>query len=66
MFYTGLDPMTMQPVPVARTDREKALQRALLLHHLPEFHRKAREALIEAGRSDLIGKGHGCLVPPGP
>jgi uncharacterized radical SAM protein YgiQ len=66
MFYTGLDPMTMKPVHVARTDREKALQRALLLHHMPEFHRKAREALREAGRSDLIGKGHGCLVPPGP
>jgi uncharacterized radical SAM protein YgiQ len=64
MFHTGLDPITMQPVYVPRTDREKALQRALLLHHLPEFHRKAREALREADREDLIGRGPGCLVPP--
>ena len=64
MFYTGLDPLTMKPVSVARTDREKALQRALLLHHQPEFQRKAREALREAGREDLIGRGKNCLVPP--
>lgn len=66
MFYTGRDPLTGEPVPVARTDREKALQRALLLCHKPEFHRKAREALREAGRADLIGRGPDCLVPPGP
>ncbi|MDD5678901.1 MAG: YgiQ family radical SAM protein [Kiritimatiellae bacterium] len=64
MYYTALDPETLQPVYVARTDREKALQRALLLCHKPEFHRKAREALRAAGRSDLIGRGKNCLVPP--
>ena len=65
MFHTGLDPLTRAPVYVAKTDREKALQRALLLCHSPEFHDKAREALHEAGREDLIGHGKRCLVPPG-
>lgn len=65
MYYTELDPQTSQPIHVARTDREKGLQRALLLCHKPEFHRKAREALRAAGRADLIGRGMHCLVPPG-
>jgi uncharacterized radical SAM protein YgiQ len=65
MYYTGQDPLTGVPVPVARTDREKALQRAILLCHLPEFQAKAREALREAGRTDLIGRGPEALVPPG-
>ncbi len=64
MFHTGVDPLTMAPVFVAKTDREKALQRALLLCHNPEFHDKAREALRLAGREDLIGHGKRCLVPP--
>lgn len=65
MFYTGVDPLTDRKVYVARTDREKAQQRAILLSHMPEFQRKAREALTEAGRSNLIGNGPDCLVPPG-
>ena len=65
MYYTALDPETFQPLYVARTDREKVLQRALLLCHKPEFHRQAREALLAAGRADLIGRGKHCLVPPG-
>ncbi len=63
MFHTGKDPMTGEPVYVARTDNEKAMQRALLLFHDPKFHRKAREALRAAGREDLIGRGAKCLVP---
>jgi uncharacterized radical SAM protein YgiQ len=59
MYYTGLDPLTMQPVHTATGEREKTLQRALLLCHKPEFHAKAREALREAGREELIGT----LVP---
>ena len=66
MFHTGKDPFTGEPVSVARTDNEKALQRALLLFHDPKFHRKAREALRLAGREDLIGRGPKCLVPEGP
>ncbi len=65
MFHTGKDPMTGEPVYVARTDNEKAMQRALLLFHDPKFHRKAREALQMAKREDLIGSGSKCLVPNG-
>jgi uncharacterized radical SAM protein YgiQ len=54
MFYTGHDPITGAAVYVAKTDNDKAMQRALLLCHDPKFHRKAREALQVAGREDLI------------
>jgi uncharacterized radical SAM protein YgiQ len=64
MFYTGRDPMTGEPVYTARSDREKMLQRALLLSQLPDYQDKAREALLEAGRTELIGTGSGALVPP--
>jgi uncharacterized radical SAM protein YgiQ len=65
MYYTGVDPMTGEAVYTARSDREKMLQRALLLCRLPEFQDKAREALLEAGRTDLIGTGPQALLPPG-
>ncbi|MBQ5821441.1 MAG: YgiQ family radical SAM protein, partial [Clostridia bacterium] len=54
MFYTGLDPFTMQPVYVPRTSKEKAYQRALLQYHMPQNRALVREALIKAGRQDLI------------
>ncbi|MDL2234898.1 YgiQ family radical SAM protein [Christensenellaceae bacterium OttesenSCG-928-L17] len=64
MYHTGLDPRTMQPVYVARTQREKGLQRALMQYYLPQNHRKVREALVLAGREDLIGFDKRALVPP--
>jgi uncharacterized radical SAM protein YgiQ len=64
MFYTGLDPRTMQPIHVPRTAHEKAMQRALLQYRRPANHALVREALRLAGREDLIGFGLGCLVPP--
>ena len=64
MFYTGLDPLTMEPVYVPRTPKEKAEQRALLQYFRPENRKIVTEALIKAGRRDLIGFGKGCLVPP--
>ncbi len=64
MYHTGLDPMTGEPVYTARGLKEKRLQKALLLWWSPEHHPDAREALKEAGREDLIGRGPGCLVPP--
>ncbi len=64
MFYTGLDPRTMNPVYVARTFHEKALQRALLQWARPEKHKLVIEALKTAGREDLIGYGKNCLVKP--
>jgi uncharacterized radical SAM protein YgiQ len=64
MYWTGLDPRSMEPVYVPRGDREKAMQRALLHFRRPENHRLVREALLQAGRQDLIGYGPRCLVPP--
>ena len=64
MYFTGLDPLTMQPVYVAKTPREKALQRALLQWKRPDRRGLVIEALREAGRTDLIGYGKECLVRP--
>ncbi len=64
MFYTGLDPYTMEKVYVPRTPEEKAEQRALLQYFRPENRDKVLRALKKAGRYDLIGTGKGCLVAP--
>ena len=66
MYFTGIDPRTMEPVYVARTPHEKALQRALLQWKRPEKHALVMEALKRAGRGDLIGYGPECLVRPKP
>ena len=64
MYYTGLNPLTMEEVYVPRTYREKAMQRALLQYDRPENYDLVREALVRAGRQDLIGFGEKCLIPP--
>ncbi|MDC0714552.1 YgiQ family radical SAM protein [Stigmatella sp. ncwal1] len=64
MYYTGIDPLKMEPVYTARGLREKRLQKALLLYWNPEHWPMAREALEQAGREDLIGRGPTALVPP--
>ena len=64
MFYTGLDPDTMEPVYVPRTEREKAEQRALLQYFKPENKALVLSALKKEGRLDLIGTGPNCLVAP--
>ena len=64
MFYTGLDPYTMEPVYVAKSPQEKAMQRALLQYYLPQNHDLVEQALRRAGRYDLIGTGPQCLVRP--
>ncbi len=66
MFYTGLDPLTMEEVYVPRSPEEKAQQRALLQYFRPENRRIVYEALKKAGRHDLIGVGKNCLVAPPP
>ncbi len=63
MFYTGLDPYTLEAVYVPRSAKEKAEQRALLQYYKPENHAVIRAALLKAGRRDLIGSGPHCLVP---
>ena len=64
MFYTGIDPLTMQPVYTATDLREKRMMKALLFWWDEQHWPLAREALKKAGRSDLIGRAPGCLVPP--
>jgi len=64
MYYSGLDPLKMEPVYTARGLREKRLQKALLLYWNPEQWPLVREALQQAGREDLIGRGPHALVPP--
>ena len=64
MFYTGIDPYTMEDIFVPKTPEDKAMQRALLQYFKPENADIVRKALIKAGRKDLIGTGANCLVPP--
>ncbi|MBR3593422.1 MAG: YgiQ family radical SAM protein [Clostridia bacterium] len=64
MFYTGLDPYTMEEVYVPRTPQEKAEQRALLQYYRPENRDIVLRALKKAGRHGLIGTGKNCLVAP--
>ena len=64
MFYTGIDPLTMEPVYVPRTPQEKAAQRAMLQYFRPENRRLILDTLVKLGREDLIGTGSDCLVPP--
>ena len=66
MFYTGLDPRDMKPIYVPRDPHEKAMQRALIQYRKPENWQLVREALLKAGRADLIGMGPKCLIRPYP
>ena len=64
MFYTGLEPYSMEPVFVPRTPEEKAMQRALLQYFMPKNKPLVEKALIMAKRRDLIGYGKECLITP--
>ena len=64
MYYTGLDPRTMEPVYVATNPHEKAMQRALIQYRNPKNYDLVHEALIKAGRQDLIGFDSKCLIRP--
>lgn len=64
MFYTGLDPYTLQEVYVPKSPKEKAMQRALLQYFDPKNKELVISALKIAGRTDLIGYGKNCLITP--
>ncbi len=66
IYYTGIDPFTKQQVYVAKGLRDRKMQRALMQFFKPENWFTVREALIEAGRQDLIGNGCDCLIPANP
>ena len=62
MFYTELDPYTLEKVYVPKAESEKSMQRALLQYFIPENKQQVIRALKAAGRADLIGGGKNCLV----
>lgn len=64
MFCTGVNPLTMEKVYVARSPHEKAMQRALIHYKDPKNRKLVMEALKRAGREDLIGFGKECLIRP--
>jgi hypothetical protein len=66
MYYAGIDPFTKQEAFVARHLRDRKLQPALLQFFKPENYLEVREALLQAGRADLIGNGCDCLIPANP
>ena len=66
MYHTGLDPMTLEPVPVAKKLKDRAAQRALVQFFEPRNWFTVRRALLEAGRGDLVGDRPECLIPANP
>jgi hypothetical protein len=66
LYYTGIDPFTGKEVYVAKAMKDRKMQRALMQFFKPENYFQVREALIQAGRADLIGNGCDCLIPAHP
>ncbi len=66
IYYTGIDPFTGEEVYVATGLRDRKMQRALMQFFKPENYFMVREALLKAGRGDLIGNGCDCLIPAQP
>ncbi len=64
MYYTGIDPATGEKVYVCKNPHEKNMQRALIQYRNPENYELVREALIKAGREDLIGFSEKCMIRP--
>lgn len=64
MYYTGVDPRTMEPVYVPKNPHEKAMQRALIQYRNPQNYDIVLEALKKAGRMDLVGFDKHCLLRP--
>ncbi len=62
MFYTGINPITGDKVFVANTYEAKQVQRALMQYYLPANKEKVKNALLKAGRKDLIGVGKEAII----
>lgn len=62
MYYTGKNPFSGKDIYVPRDENERQKQRALLQYRDPKNRELVREALLDLGRSDLIGSGQGCLL----
>src|SRR5713101_5167013 len=66
LYYTGIDPFTKKEVHVAKGMRDRKMQRALMQFFKPANWFTVREALIQAGRADVIGNGCDALIPAQP
>ena len=66
MYYTGINPINGQPVYVPKKLRERRQQKALLMYDQPGNYFDIKAALIETGRTDLIGSGPDCLIAAHP
>ncbi|MBI5444113.1 MAG: DUF3362 domain-containing protein, partial [Deltaproteobacteria bacterium] len=66
MYWTGLDPQTLEPVSTVTKLGDRKIQKALIQFFKPENWFAVHKALTEAGRSDLIGGGPQCLIPQNP
>lgn len=64
MYYTEMDPYNLEPVFVAKSPHDKAMQRALMQYFNPKNYDLVYEALKKSGRSDLIGTSQKCLIAP--
>ena len=64
MYYTGLDPYTMESIYIPKTSEDKTMQRALLQYRKKENYNLVKNALIKAGRTDLIGFDKNALIKP--
>jgi uncharacterized radical SAM protein YgiQ len=62
MYYTELDPRTMEPIYVAKSKHEKAMQRALIQYRNPKNYDLVLEALRKENRMDLVGEEKRCLI----
>ena len=62
MYYTGLNPFTLEPVHVPK-GTEKKIQRAMMQYRDPNNRKLIVEGLKAAGRMDLIGNGRQFLIP---
>ena len=56
IFYTGINPYTMQPVYVPRTDRDKQAQRMFFFWYDASLRHQIMAELRRMGRADLISK----------
>lgn len=66
MYYTGVNPETMEKIYIPKDPKEKAMQRALIQYKNPENYELVKKALLMEGRQDLIGYDKNCLIPPRP
>lgn len=64
MYYTGIHPLTKEPVYIPKDPHEKEIQRALMQYKNPANRKLVLEGLMRADRMDLVGYGPKCLLRP--